>query len=423
MNPDPLATSQHDPLRVLVFSQHYWPESFRINDVTESLIAAGCEVLVLTGQPNYPEGRIFPGYRALACGRERHPAGYSIHRVPLMPRGKGGAARLVANYLSFICSAALLGPWVIGRRRIDVILVYGTSPILQAIGAIVLRALYGARLVTWVQDLWPESLEVTGYVRHPRVLAAVATVVRWIYRRTDLLLVQGPAFVPAVRAMAGGTPVEVHPNPGERAFEKPPAEQQSDEPAYVLPPGFNVVFAGNLGTAQALDTVVEAARLLRDSPGIRIVLIGSGARSAWLQQTVFESGLDNLLLPGRFAPEHLPPILAQASALLVSLARSDIMALTIPSKMQAYLAAGRPIIASLDGEGARVVTEAGAGVAAPAEDAPALAAAILHLSRVGDAALSAMGEAGRRYYMSHYQSAALAGKLRDRLLALRASSA
>lgn len=412
---DARATVAPQKLRVVILSQHYWPESFRINEIAESLQAAGCDVCVLTGQPNYPDGNIFPGYRATGWGRTQHPAGYPVFRVPLAPRGRGGAWRLAANYLSFIVCGSLLGPWLLRRQAVDVIFVYGTSPILQAIVGIVLRATHRAKLVTWIQDLWPQSLEVTGYVRNPRALSAVAAVVRWIYRRNDLLLVQGPGFLPAVRTMAGDTPVEVHPNPGERAFDQPPLRQA---PALSLPAGFNIVFAGNLGTAQALDTVLDAAKYLKPHPHIRFVLVGSGARLDWLRQQVAEQGLHNVLLPGRFAPADMPGILAQASALLVSLVRSPTMSLTIPSKVQAYLAAGRPVIASLDGEGARVVAEAGAGMFCPAEDARSLADAVLALSRLPAEELDAMGHAARAYYARHFDPQTLAQALRDRLVAL-----
>jgi glycosyltransferase involved in cell wall biosynthesis len=244
----------------------------------------------------------------------------------------------------------------------------------------------------------------------------VDAVVRWIYRRSDLLLVQSRAFVPTVQAMAGGTPVEYHPNPGELAFGRPPPE---GEPALVLEPGFNVVFAGNLGTVQALDTVLNAAELLRPHGDIRLVLIGSGGRSEWLQQEVARRGLDNVRLPGRFAPQAMPGILAQASALLASLSRSPILSQTVPSKIQAYLAAGRPLIASLDGEGARVVEEAGAGIACPAEDAVELAQAVLRLRAASAEERQRMGEAGRSYYEKHCEPAMLAHRLAQRFGELR----
>lgn len=389
-------------------SQYYWPESFRINEVVESLRRVGCHITVLTGQPNYPQGEVFDGYSAVGFGVQQHEAGYSICRVPLAPRGRGGACGLVANYLSFVFSASLLGPWLLRKQRFDVIFVYAPSPIIQAIPAVWLAFIKRAKLVTWVQDLWPQSLEATGFVRNRRVLAMVAVLVRWIYRHCDLLLVQSQAFIPPVKAMAGIIPVQYHPNPGELAFDQ---TQPLGPPALVLEPGFNVVFAGNLGTVQALDTVLDAAELLRPHADVRMVLVGSGSRSEWLQQEVVRRQLGNVQLAGRFAPEAMPGILAQASALLVSLARSPIMSQTVPSKVQAYLAAGKPIIASLDGEGARVVGESGAGVSCPAEDAVALAQAVLRLRDMPSDELQRMGEAGLIYYKQHFDPAVLAARL------------
>lgn len=395
-------------MRVLVLSQYYWPESFRITEVVESLRRAGCHITVLTGQPNYPQGEVFAGYGAAGFGAQQHEAGYSIYRVPLVPRGRGGARGLAANYLSFVVSASLFGPWLLRKQLFDVIFVYAPSPIIQAIPAAWLAFIKRAKLVTWVQDLWPQSLEATGFVRNRRLLAMVAVVVRWIYRRSDLLLVQSRAFVPTVRAMAGKTPVEYHPNPGELAFSQ---TQPLGQPALLLQPGFNVVFAGNLGTVQALGTVLDTAELLRPHADVRLVLVGSGSRSEWLHQEVARRRLGNVQLAGRFAPESMPGILAQASALLVSLARSPIMSQTVPSKVQAYLAAGRPIIASLDGEGARVVEESGAGVSCPAEDAAALAQAVLRLRAAPSDELQRMGEAGPIYYKQHFDPAGLATRL------------
>jgi glycosyltransferase involved in cell wall biosynthesis len=401
-------------MRILILTQYFWPETFRINEVAQSLRAAGCQVTVLTGQPNYPTGKVFDGYRARGVGGEEHE-GYTIYRVPIVPRGKSTASRLVANYLSFIASASLFGPWLLRGRRFDVIFVFGMSPILQAIPGVVLKLIKQAQLVTWVQDLWPESLSATGFVRSPRLLSAVAAVVRWIYRRNDLLLVQSEAFVEPVTRMAGGTPVAYHPNPGELAFSAPISERA---PALVLEPGFNVVFAGNLGTVQALDTILTAAQLLRDEPAVRFVLVGSGSRSDWLRQEVRRLGLTNVQMPGRFEPHEMPGILTQASALLVSLARAPIMAQTVPSKIPAYLAAARPIIASLDGEGARVVEDAKAGISCPAEDAQALADAVQYLRALPADARAHMARQGRNYYERRFEPGVLTARLSEQLEAL-----
>lgn len=398
-------------MKILIVTQYFWPETFRITGVAQSLRDAGGDVTVLTGQPNYPDGVVLPGYSAASLCTQIHD-GLTIHRVPLVPRGRGSALRLVLNYLSFIMSAALFGPWLLRGQRFDAIFVYAPSPILQAIPAIWLAWLKGAKLVTWVQDLWPESLEVTGFVRNKWLLRAVAVVVRWIYRRNDLLLVQSQAFIEPVRAMAGTTPIAYFPNPGEADFTCQP--ESSHTSALQLDPGFNVVFAGNLGMVQALDTLLEVAEMLLSYSDIRLVLIGSGSRSIWLEEQVAQRQLTNVRLPGRFPSEAMPGILAQASVLLVSLVRNPIMSQTIPGKVQAYLAAGRPIIASLDGEGARVVVASGAGLACPAEDAKVLAQAVLQLRAAPAEALLRMGKAGRRYYDEFFDPAVLASRLLDR---------
>lgn len=402
-------------MKVLIVSHHFWPESFRINEVAAALVAQGCDVTVLTGQPNYPEGVVFPGYRALAVRQDPHPDGYTIFRVPTAPRGKGRAIELARNYLAFVVNGCLVGPWLLRGRRFDVVFVYATSPAIQGIVGMLMKWISRSALVTWVQDLWPESLRVTGFVKNETVLSLVGQVVKRIYRSSDLVLAQSTAFIPTISAMAGRTPVAYHPNPGEIAFNTP---LTGEAPALLLKPGFNVVFAGNLGTVQALDTVIAAARRLRDHAEVRFVLIGSGSRLEWIRQQIEEDGLSNVDLPGRFPVETMPGILSQASALLVSLNRSPIMSQTVPSKVQAYLAASRPIICSLDGEGARIVQEAGAGVSCPAEDDEALANAVLAVSQAGEEARTRMGLCGRQYYEAHFEPTLLARRLIDHFRSL-----
>jgi glycosyltransferase involved in cell wall biosynthesis len=189
-----------------------------------------------------------------------------------------------------------------------------------------------------------------------------------------------------------------------------------------LEPGFNVVFAGNLGTVQALDTVLDAAERLLSHPDVHIVLVGSGSRHGWLVEQVASRKLSNIRFVARLPPEAMPAVFSQASALLASLVRSPIMSKTIPSKVQAYLASGRPIIASLDGEGARVVAEAGAGLTCAAEDSAALADRILRMRAMPHGELQRMGEAGRVYYRQHFDPDVLAQKLLAHFRDLREGS-
>lgn len=395
-------------MRILLVSQYFWPESFRINDVVSLLQDEGCEVTVLTGQPNYPAGTLFPGYRAFGMGRDQSSS-YRIYRVPLVPRGRASAIGLLLNYVSFVFFASLLGPWLLRRQRFDVIFVYGLSPILQALPAILLKWIKRRPLVIWVQDLWPESLEVTGYVKNIALLRFVGAITAWIYRRADLVLGQSHAFVRTLAPMANPVPVEFFPTPGDLDY---PADRSS---IMSLPQGFTVVFAGNLGTAQALPTVIEAATLLRAREDIQFVFLGDGSLKQWLADEAMQRQLVNIHLLGRFPPSDMPALLAQASVLLASLNKSDILAQTIPAKISTYLKVGRPIVASIDGEGGEVVTEAGAGVACPAEDVQALVDAILHLRSLPEAQREAMGAAGRRYFEATFEPRVLTHRLLDLL--------
>ncbi len=385
-------------MKVLVFSQYFWPEGFSINDVASSLLKKGIGVEVLTGKPNYPQGRVFEGYKMWGCHQETY-LGIAVHRVPLLTRGSGGF-RLALNYLSFIVSGILLAPWMLRGKKYDVIFVYAPSPILQAIPALFLGWLKGSPVVLWVQDLWPESLSATGHVKNKFILRLVEYAVRFIYRRVDLLLVQSEAFIAPVSALASGTPVKYHPNSADESFAVPATTTVPNLSG--LEQGFSIMFAGNIGTAQAVEVIVEAAALLKDQTDIHFVVLGDGSRRDWMMNEAKTRGLYNLHLPGRFPMNTMPGFMQKASVLLVTLTDQPIFAATVPNKVQAYMAAGRPIIASLRGEGARLVKAARAGLATPAEDAVALAEAVLQLYKMSPTEREEMGRNGQAYYRAHF---------------------
>lgn len=389
-------------MKILVLSQHFWPESFIINNIVHILGDQGHEVVVATGKPNYPDGKVFEGYRAWGTQREHYSAQVEIVRVPLWPRGSGGAKNLALNYLSFIFSALFFLPLMLRKREFDAILVFATSPLLQAIPAIPLKWLKQARLVLWVQDLWPESLAATGFIHNRHLLRVVGWVVRVIYHYSDSLLVQSRAFIGPVSKYADSRKITYFPN----SAELPPVVAEGELPEELntlLDQNFCIVFAGNLGTAQALDTLVQTAVALKDEEKIRLVLVGSGSRLEWLKAQKQAYELDNLVLPGRFPVAVMPQLFEKATALLVSLNNEEIFSQTIPSKVQAYLAAGRPILASMNGEGARVIREAEAGFTSPAEQAAPLVANIRKMLALGQAERDAMGASGRAYFDAHFE--------------------
>ena len=317
--------------------------------------------------------------------------------------------KLVLNYLSFVASGIVFGPWLLRRRRYDAIFVYAPSPLLQAIPALFLGYLKRTKVMVWVQDLWPESLAATGYVRNAFALQCVEHVVRFIYRRTDLLLVQSQAFKQNVGKLAPGKPIVYYPNSVDAIFS---GGSYVVLPELPLPGnGFSVVFAGNVGVGQAVEVIVGAADLLREHTDISFVVFGKGSRWEWMEQEVRERGLTNLHMPGRFPVEMMPGVMRKASVLLVTLADEAIFAATVPNKVQAYMAVGKPIIASLNGEGARLVMEAGAGLAVPAEDPAALAEAVLRIARMSVAEREQMGRNGRVFFKQHFDHDSLIDQL------------
>jgi glycosyltransferase involved in cell wall biosynthesis len=398
-------------MQLLVISQYFWPENFRINELVSHLAAKGMQVSVLTGKPNYPEGKIFPGYRAFGVGRD-HFGGCEIVRLPIVPRGTRSELRLTANFLSFVLSGCLLAPFALRERRVDAILVYAPSPLLQALPAILIAWLKRAPLVVWVQDLWPESLSATGYVRNRALLWIARAIVRFIYRHTDLILIPSRAFHdPIARIANSAVKIQYFPNSAENIFAVKNDDRDDSELVAAIRRKFSVVFAGNIGSAQAVGTIIRAAEMLSNQPDIHFYLVGSGSETAWVEAELKRRRMHNVTMPGRLEVTAMPAVLSAASVLLVSLKDEPIFGYTIPGKLQSYLAVGRPIIASMNGEGARIVHEAKAGFACPAENAPALADAILALFAMTSDQLSKMGENGRQYFFSNFNQGRLVDEL------------
>ena len=389
-------------MRVVGISQYFWPETFGINALVRALHDQGLEVTVLTGNPNYPEGKIFPGYAAFGLTCENFN-GIDVIRLPIFPRGKSSSWRLVLNYFSFIASGFFLGPWLLRSRDFESVFVYAPSPLLQALPAIWLAWIKRAPVVLWVQDLWPESLSATGFIKNRFLLHQVERVVRFIYRHTDRILIPSEAFrKPIERLLDRSVEVAYYPN----AFVQESVSEVSDNVlslADSMKQYFSVVFAGNLGVAQSLETIVDAAEILgKIDSDIRFFLIGSGSQSEWLANQIHCRNLNNIVLAGRYPPVAMPHFYEAASALLVSLRDEPIFAYTIPSKVQGYLAAGRPVIAALNGEGARVVSTAEAGVTCPAGNATALAREVQKLAQMSADERAEIGENARRYAVENF---------------------
>lgn len=399
-------------MRVLIVSQYFWPEEFRINDLAVELSRRGHQVTVLTGIPNYPSGR--PPQAFIDAPRAFARYGdIPVVRVPMLTRGSGRGLALALNYLSFAVSGVVAGLWRLRGVRFDCGLVFQTSPVTAALPMVALKGLTGTPMLMWVQDIWPDSLAAAGGVRSRAVLAAVGALTGFIYRRCHRVLIQSRAFEDKVRALAGDQArIDYLPNWADPALSSASRDVATAPEVEAGPGVFTILFAGNIGEAQDLETVVRAADLARDDPKLRWVIVGDGRAMAKARAAADQAGLgDRVTFLGRFPSARMPEFFRAADALLVSLKPDPLFALTIPSKVQSYMAAGRPILAMLDGEGRRVVDEAGAGLSVAAGDSAGLAAAARRLSAASPDDLRAMGQSGQAYARAQFDRDALVTRL------------
>lgn len=397
-------------MHILVVTQYFWPENFRINDLVSGLVERGNSVTVLTGIPNYPEGSIFPGYGLFRNSSQKY-YGAKIMRVPIISRGKGNGIRLALNYLSFVISACILAPFRC-RDRYDLIFIVGLSPVTVALPALLLKALYKIPVMFWVLDLWPESLVATGAVTSIKILKLVAVLVQFIYRKCDKILIASRAFRESIEKL--GCPSEnivYFPQSAEDIFQ-PILEKKSTTVFNSIPQGFWVMFAGNIGVAQDFETIISAAENLKSHFDIQWIIVGDGRMREKVEKEVEVRNLsESFHFMGRHPLEAMPTFFSYADVLLVTLKKEPLFALTIPAKIQSYLACGRPIIAALEGEGSKIVEDAGAGITCQAEDPVALAQVVLKMFETLKSDREMMGMSGRRYYEVNFNRDILINKL------------
>lgn len=384
-------------MKILLLSQWFEPEpTFKGLVFAKTLQARGHDVQVLTGFPNYPGGRLYQGYRVQWRQREVID-GVEVIRVPLYPSHDRSALGRIANYLSFALSAAMLGPFL--TRRADIVYVYH-PPGTIALPALVLKILRRSPYVFDIADLWPDSLMATGMMANSAVLRLIGWWCRVAYRHAAAVVATSPGYVPALidRGVPAGKIAVIHNWCAEAEIGSPVISEERRR-ALGFHGRFNIVFAGNMGSAQALDSVLEAAALaLARVPAAQFVFIGSGIDADRLAGLTRTRGLTNVVFLPRRPYSEIGEVLVQADVLLVHLADRPLFRITTPSKIQAYLYMGRPILAAVRGDAADLVQRAGAGLVCAPESPEQLCNAVLTLSRLSRHELDAMGERGRTFY-------------------------
>ena len=382
-------------MRILLLTQWFEPEpTFKGLTFAKALRDAGMEVEVLTGFPNYPIGRLYPGYRIRLIQHEEIE-GINVTRVPLYPSHDRSVLRRIANYLSFAISAFIYGAFF--ARKVDVIYAYH-PPLSVGAVAVLLKFLRGWRVVLDVQDLWPDTLRATGMLNNERVLSMIGSAAGLIYRWTDVVVVLSKGFQD--RLISRGVPrakVEVIHNWADE--EKLRNCEDVISFANSAKASFNILFAGNIGSAQSLDAVVDAAVLLRERKShVRFIFLGTGLEVDSLRNEVKARGLDNVEFLQPVPMEQVGAYLKSADALLVHLRRDELFEITIPSKTQAYMAVGKPILMAVQGEASDLVRRAGCGLLAAPQDPVSLANAADRLSKMTNEDLFEMGRSGLQFY-------------------------
>ena len=394
-------------MKILLISQYFYPENFKINDLIFSLKERGHEVTVLTGKPNYSKTNFFEGYGWKSNDFEIIN-NIPVYRANLFSRRNGGPIRLFLNYISFAVLALIKVRKIKGS--FDVIFVYQTSPVTVGIPAVYAKNLFKTPIYFWVQDLWPESLAAAGGIKNKIILGFFNSLTKWIYKHSRKVLIQSNGFREYIQNQGiQNDKIIFYPNPTESFYKHLNEVKEYQE--FFHNGFFNIVFAGNIGEAQSFKTIIDAINNIKEL-NVKVIVLGEGRYKETALRLIKEKGLEshfNFL--GSFPSTEMPKFFAHADALLVSLKKNKIFSLTIPAKVQSYLACGKPIIASLDGSGAKIITDAKCGVVSPAENSNILCEGIEKLMSLDKYKLNEMGVNGRDYYEKEFDREYLLKKL------------
>lgn len=391
---------------ILVVSQYFYPETFRINDMCQEWVKRGYKVKVITGIPNYPMGKIFKGY---GFTRKRHEYwnGIEIYRIPLIPRGTGSLG-MAANYLSFMVSGIIAGK--IKSIKADLVFSFEVSPMTQVLTGISFARKLHVPHYLYVQDLWPENVITVTGINNPLIIKPIDKMVDYIYNNADEIFATSPSFVEAIcnrKVRVKEDKVHYWPQyaeefyqPMDKAVAKPTAEK------YGIPNdnSFKIIFTGNVGTAQGLQILPKTAEILRDE-NVKFVIVGDGRYLEDLRRDIKQRHVSNkFILVARQRAEIVPALLASCDAAFISFAKDELWTKTIPAKLQSYMACAMPVIAAAQGETARVINESGCGLCCGLGNAQQLSKLVQRMMQTD---LAEMSKKSREYFENNYAKSML----------------
>lgn len=394
---------------ILVIAQYFYPEQFRINDICTEWVKRGYKVTVITGIPNYPQGKYYDGYGLLKKRKEIYN-GVDIVRIPLIPRGKS-SIMLALNYLSFVVSGFF---WILFTKiKADNVFIFEVSPMTQALPGVWYAKKRKIPCYLYVQDLWPENVEIITGVSNKHIIKAIGKMVDYIYKRCTKIFTTSNSFVESIgNRNVPREVIEYWPQYAEDFYR--PLEKRS-VPEIPNDSAFNMIFAGNIGIAQGLDILPKVASLIKEnklSRNIRFNIVGDGRFKETLVEMVKTNNVEDMF---NFIPKQpairIPELMAACNSALLCLTDNPLFAMTIPAKLQSYMACGIPIIASAEGETSRIINESNAGLSSPAGDAHKLSNNIILLSSKTNKELKLLGKNARDYYDKNFNKEELLKKM------------
>ena len=392
-----------EKLNILVISQYYYPESFRINDVCETLVNRGHDVTVITGLPNYPMGKISREYKFFRK-RKEIINGVNVIRSMEIGRHKGIIFRIL-NYLSYMITASFK-TFFIGDK-FDCVYVYEVSPVTMIVPGIMYKKRYKKPLIVYCLDLWPECVETFGIKKNTKLYKWIEKFSKWVYSKADIIHTSSKTFISSLDEKIGKTiPKEYFPQYAEEYF-KPNIKEENGQ--------FDFVFAGNVGKAQSMETIVKVANRIKDIENIKIHIVGDGTELANTEEATKTLGLQNIIFYGRKKIEEMQEYYNMADAMIVTLQKDDFASSTLPGKVQSYMATQKPIIASADGETKNIIEEAGCGLCTEAENGEFLAESLKQFVELNKEDRAKMGENSLKYYKENFEKNMFIKKLEESL--------
>lgn len=399
-------------MKTLVVTQYFWPEEFRINDICEGLVEKGHEVEVLTGLPNYPYGKLFEGYSFFSRGVKEYK-NIKINRCYLIERGQNSSIKLALNYTSFVISSLFHIPKLI-TRNFDNIFVFQISPITSAIPAIILSKLKKIPSSIYIQDLWPETFYSIININNKKIQKILKKICISIYNAFDQIMIASEGYKKIlVDAGIDESKIVYLPQWAEDIY----SEVNTEKVINKSDGDFIVTFAGNIGKAQSVDTIIEAANLCKENKNIKWTILGDGSEFENIKLLVEKYNLkDTVSLLGRKPSSDMPKYFSQSDALIVTLKDTDILRITLPAKVQSYMASGKPILGGISGAGMNVIKESNCGLVSEAEDAKRLCENAVELYNMTQTERDILGSNGKTYFKDNFERDMLLNRLERYLM-------